>query len=258
MRERGGLAVAMAGAAGCVDAVGYLVLAHLFTAHMSGNSVAFGADLGRGVWGEVLRRGFPIPLFVLGVAAGGVAIEAGHRRGLRCTMSLVLLVEAALLGAFVGGAELVARRGVVAPSAGPPYYWLASMLTVAMGLQTAALQRVGGRAVRTTYVTGMLTRFAEESVVFLFWFRDERRARGRRRMREWARSVREHRRVNRAVLLAAIWSGYLAGAVCGGVLDARVHGWAVTPALVVIAAVIVTDQRHPIHGSADVRAAIDA
>ena len=39
-REKAWLAVLLAWVAGCVDAVGYLMLFHLFTAHMSGNSAA--------------------------------------------------------------------------------------------------------------------------------------------------------------------------------------------------------------------------
>jgi uncharacterized membrane protein YoaK (UPF0700 family) len=256
-RQKGVLAIVMAAIAGSVDAVGYLVLARLFTAHMSGNSVAFGAEVSQGRWGEVLRRGFPIPLFVLGVATGGVLIEAGSRRGIRRTMSLVLVLEAVLLVAFMLGESLTTRGGAV-PTGHPPYFALAGTLTFAMGLQTAALQRVAGRTVRTTYVTGMLTRLAEESVVFAFWFRDERRARGHRRMRQWARAVQGQRPFNRAALLGAIWTGYITGAIAGGALHEGVHAWALAPAVGTIALVVAVDQRSPIHGARDVHAAIGA
>lgn len=101
-REKAWLAPVLSAVAGAVDAVGYLTLLHVFTAHMSGNSDAFGAELGRGNWTEVLRRGFPIPVFVLGVALGVLLIEIASRRGIRSTAALLLSIEGALLVAFVG------------------------------------------------------------------------------------------------------------------------------------------------------------
>ncbi len=52
---------------------------------------------------------------------------------------------------------------------------------------------------RTTYVTGMLTRLAEESVVSGFWLRDERRAHPRRAA-GWVAHVRRQQPFNRAAL----------------------------------------------------------
>jgi uncharacterized membrane protein YoaK (UPF0700 family) len=255
VHERAGLAIAMAMIAGCVDGVGYFVLSHLFTAHMSGNSVAFGGALGQGTWTEVLRRGFPIPLFIIGVGTGGAIIEIGFRRGHHRTMSLLLGMEVLLLTAFVLGARADLHGGVV-PSSGPAFYGLAAALTLAMGIQTAGLQRIGGKTVRTTYVTGMLTQFAEESVVFAFWLHDERAARGQREIRRWISLVRSRDPLNRAVLLAAIWTGYIAGAVTGGALDLRIHAWALTPAIAALVAVIAVDQRRPIHVPGDIQAAV--
>jgi uncharacterized membrane protein YoaK (UPF0700 family) len=248
----------MAAVAGCVDAVGFLMLTQLFTAHMSGNSVAFGVDIGQGHWADAARRGFPIPLFVMGVVAGGVLIEFGTRRGGRHTMSAVLLAEALLLCAFIVGDRLVRGNGLLEPGAGVSYYSLAAALTLSMGLQTAALQRVSGPVVRTTYITGMLTRLGQESLVFALWFRDERRRHGRRRMAEWAGMVRRQRPFNRAALLAAILGGYVGGAVGGTLLETRVRAIALVPAVVILAGIIGLDHHHPLHGRPDARAAIGA
>jgi uncharacterized membrane protein YoaK (UPF0700 family) len=87
--------------AGFVDAAGYIVLVRLFTAHMSGNSVAMGASLGQGDWAEAIRRGFPIPFFVLGVALGVAILEWRSRRAARRKISAVLVPEALLLLAFL-------------------------------------------------------------------------------------------------------------------------------------------------------------
>ncbi len=113
----------MAAGAGCVDAVGYFVLDPVFTAHMSGNSVASRAEAGRADWAEVLRRGFPVPLF-LGVASGGVLIESKLRRGHRRTLSTVLGIEAVLLVAFMVGGRLALDNGVVPTEEGAAFYGL--------------------------------------------------------------------------------------------------------------------------------------
>jgi uncharacterized membrane protein YoaK (UPF0700 family) len=86
-REKAWLAVLLAWVAGFVDAVGYLSLSHLFLAHMSGNSAAMGAYFGQGRWGAAFHRAFPIPMFVLGVAAGAALNEAASRRGVRSLFS---------------------------------------------------------------------------------------------------------------------------------------------------------------------------
>ena len=72
---------------GFVDAVGYLVLFNLFTAHMSGNSVAMTVHAGEGNWAAALYRGFPIPLFLAGVVVGALLSEAPFRRGMRSTFA---------------------------------------------------------------------------------------------------------------------------------------------------------------------------
>jgi len=56
----------------------------------------------------------------------------------------------------------------------PPwrFYALVALPSLAMGIQNATLRRVGSATVRTTYISGMLTNFAEQSVQYLFWLRD--------------------------------------------------------------------------------------
>ncbi|MDQ2798914.1 MAG: DUF1275 family protein [Armatimonadota bacterium] len=66
VQEKARLGLLLAWVAGGVDATGFLTLAHLFTAHMSGNSVALAVSAAQGHWMEAARRAFPIPLFVVG------------------------------------------------------------------------------------------------------------------------------------------------------------------------------------------------
>jgi uncharacterized membrane protein YoaK (UPF0700 family) len=227
-----------------VDAVGFLVLSRVFTAHMSGNSAGLGAALGQGEWGEALRRGFPIPVFVLSVVAGGLAIEGCARRGVQRTMSVVLLGELSLLLVAVAGGSPLVRHGVVATARGWPFFALVACLAGAMGLQTAALQRVRGHTVRTTYVTGMLTHLADESVGVWFLLRDQARdgASG-----TWLARARCHEGFHRARLCAALWLAYAGGAILGSLLDTWINLFALLPAVAVLAAVIATDQVAPLH-----------
>lgn len=235
------MAVLLAWVAGIVDAIGYLTLFRLFTAHMSGNSVEMGLRLGQGEWGEALRRAVPIPLFVCGVALGAALSEAAARRGVRSTFALVLGLEAALLLAFMLYASGLLRGGSIPTTADWTYYLPVALLVVAMGLQTATLQRVGGRTVRTTYVTGMLTNLAQESVAYLFWRHDHRHGQ--------AGAESKNASLQRVALLAAIWCTYALGAILGGF--AELH-WALRSLLFplcALVAVIVLDLLHPINAA---------
>jgi uncharacterized membrane protein YoaK (UPF0700 family) len=144
-----------------VDGLGYLVLFHLFTANMTGNSVTMGTHLGEAYWVPALRSAFTIPIFLAGVALGAVLRIAVSRRG-GPPRPVVLAVEAVLLTGFlVEGALQVQAGGPLPDSA--PFYRLAAMATFAMGPQNAVPPLVRGLSVRTTYVTGTLTAWRRRS-----------------------------------------------------------------------------------------------
>jgi uncharacterized membrane protein YoaK (UPF0700 family) len=238
--EKALLAVVLAGVAGFVDVVGYLALFGIFTAHMSGNSAAFGAALGRGLPAEVALRGLPIVFFVVAVAVAGGAIELLTRAGVRSPTAVALSAEVACLVGLIAYQSLGVpddfRRGSV------PFFGLVALAVAAMAIQTATLRRVGGRTVRTTYATGMLTRLGEGIANYAFLRLDVRQGRidaanGRLRLR----SAR-----NRIGLLAGIWGCYAAGGVLGAALDAlwRLSALAVPVAVLVV--VIVVDVTRPI------------
>jgi uncharacterized membrane protein YoaK (UPF0700 family) len=221
-----------------VDVVGYLRLFGIFTAHMSGNSAAFGAAAGRGELSEVVLRGLPILFFVVGVAMAGAIIELLTRAGIRSPTAVALTAEVLLLlglmsyGSRHGGPRLGTR----------PFFVLVALAVGAMAIQTAALRRVAGRTVRTTYVTGMLTRLAEGVVNYGFLRLDVRQGRiptaaGRERLR----SAR-----GRIALLAAIWAAYAGGGVFGAVLDEWWRLGALGVPVVVLVVVILVDVTRPI------------
>jgi uncharacterized membrane protein YoaK (UPF0700 family) len=239
-------AILLAWVAGFVDAVGYLTLFKLFTAHMSGNSAALGAYLGQGHWSEAFHRAFPIPLFVLGVALGAGLTEIAVHRGVRSPFSIALGIEAMLLLLFMllGNREL--RAGTLRRDMGWVLYPLASLPSLAMGLQNATLRRVGSEHVRTTYITGMLTDMAESGVKYLFWLGAEARGRG---MAGFVGALRRSSRQTswfETLLSGGIWSAFIAGAALGGFMLGMWQLWSLSLPLVGLAVVIAQDLIRPI------------
>lgn len=213
------VAFPLAGVGGYVDAVGFLTLAGLFVAHMSGNTVRLGVFVGDGHWSLAAQRLVPIVVFALGVA-GGIALgEALRRRSAPAPLARMLSVEAALLLAFmlVGRAVL---DGASAAGGTWDYYLLAVAAVLSMGWQNAALRRVAGVPVHTTFVTGMLVHIAEETVNGCYARRDARRlgaVEGNRVAQVAFRRVRLH---------GGVWLSYLAGGVLGALLALRWELWA--------------------------------
>ena len=198
VREKALLGIGLAWIAGFVDAAGYLVLRRLFTAHMSGNSAALGAHLGRGEWHAAIRRAVPIPLFVLGIVVGSAIVEVAKRRRARAPLALALTGEAVLIGLFmITAPRLVGGRSFLVPTA---------FLAAAMGVQSATLRRAGRFHVRTTYVSGTLTNMAEDAVAGVFRIRDGRGGEAALR---------------RAALSATVYAGFLCGAVTGAAIQSR-------------------------------------
>ena len=236
-------AIMLASIAGSVDAVGFLVLLHLFTAHMSGNSDAAGVYAGTGQWAEAARRTFPIPAFVLGVAWGAALGETGRRRGWHAPNALTLTLEAVLLAAFWAAAQPVMTGGEVSGHPVWRFVATASLLPLAMGLQNAALRRVAGENVRTTYVSGMLTSGTEQMVALLFWLRDRTRGRSGRRLGLALRLAPRQKAWRETALPLGIWVFYMIGAALAAALEFR-WGLNALP-LTALAAIIGADLRQP-------------
>jgi uncharacterized membrane protein YoaK (UPF0700 family) len=233
-RETARLAVLLAWVAGGVDAVGYLTLAHLFTAHMSGNSVAFATALGQAHWATVLERGAPIALFAAGIAAGTIVAAASDARGVQHSSVPVFGVEALLLVAFwlLGSGWL--QDGELSPGAGWPFYALVALLTLAMGLQSATLRWVGHQSVHTTYVSGILIDLAEAIAETVFRPHGHDSA-----ANPWGSPAQ------RVWLYGSVWGGYLVGAILGGTMLTQAGLTALVLPIAGLAVAIVRDLRHP-------------
>jgi uncharacterized membrane protein YoaK (UPF0700 family) len=206
-------------AAGIVDIVGYMTVYHTFVAHMTGNTVHLGNKLAIGDWNEAAKAACTIASFIAGSIIGRAVIEAGARRRKRTVASLTLLVEAVLVVAFIWIGRRVLHAGQPQLVSLGNVCGLLALLAAAMGLQTATLTRIGPLTVHTTFVTGMLNKFAQAISEWLFWVHDELRQKASFRT-IWQRSRRQSAFRN-ANFMFAIWISYMVGAVAGTWMNSR-------------------------------------
>jgi uncharacterized membrane protein YoaK (UPF0700 family) len=240
------LALMLALTAGCVDAVSYLVLWKVFTAHMSGNSVSAIVHAGEANASEAFHRGFPIPLFVFGIAAGAALSEALARTGRRRIFSVAVALEAVLLLLLLLWGGSILRDGRIPEQPGWRFQLLVALPTVAMGLQNAGLRRVGNVTVRTTYISGMLCNFAEQGVQYLFWLRDhwsEHRGRPNRLLR----LSLEQPPFGHLCLQGGIWLAFVIGALFGVWVTLRWGLLALLGPIACLAIIAVCDIVNPIY-----------
>jgi uncharacterized membrane protein YoaK (UPF0700 family) len=231
----------LAWVAGYVDAVGFLTLAGLFVAHMSGNTVRLGVFVGGGDWSLAVQRFVPIVFFTLGVVFGIALCEALSRRSTPAP-ARVLGLEAALLLLFMLVAQAVVGSGST-PAGSWDYYLLAIVVVVAMGLQNVALRRVAGLPIHTTFVTGILTSVGEEVVNGWYARRDLRRAGAMSRHDDDA-----HVAFRRARLHGGIWLSYLIGGVLGAFIALHWNLWSLTLPVAMLVALIAFDARRAARG----------
>lgn len=236
-------AILLSCVAGLVDAVGYVRLFHLFMGFMSGNSIILGISLGLGRWHEALVHMIPILCFLVGVGGATELTKFLVRRRVRFPTGILLSLEGALVGAylfsesrFLWGVDIRSGwngiGGVVL---------LVAFLTMAMGIQTAALQRVGGHSVHTTFITGLLTKLAGQSAAAL-----------RKSIDEGVESVHTGPAENsllspeKPFWIALAYVLYVAGAAAGS-WGVRVRGISILfAAIVLLAAAVALDLLNPL------------
>ena len=224
------VAVALAGAAGFVDARIYGTVTPVFVANMSGNLVHLGMDLGAGAWRTALASLITLLAFVAGVAAATVHHDHEVRHGRSVRPTVLLAVEAIVLfglTAWLAGAHI---RFTARPQ--PVDHPVLAVAGFAMGLQAAALRRVGQIAVATTYGTGAIVRIGEKLVLAA---------------RKADRTTEHRRRVAIAILVIVLVS-YVAGAVAATVAAGGPTLLA-APALVVAACAAATNAKWATRGS---------
>jgi uncharacterized membrane protein YoaK (UPF0700 family) len=178
---------------GSADAIFYL--RHTtFVGAMTGNTVLLGIDIAGGRGDRAIYHLCIIATFLIAIVLTRTAILS------RAPVAIPLVVGAVLLGAT----ELIASE------------WSAVLAAAALGLQNAAVLKIGGVPVNTVFVTGDLVRLG--SAV--------------------PRAAEPEAR-NEVSLLAAAWTAYAAGAVFGAVALHLVTYPMLVPAVLTLVAAIV-------------------
>jgi uncharacterized membrane protein YoaK (UPF0700 family) len=241
------LALLLAGVAGGVDAIGWLTLDGIFVAHMSGNTVGVTTHVALGEPSEVARRAFAIVAFVVGLAVGAASSAVARRRAPQTGFSVALAVEAALLLAMMLGGRAASHGSHAVPrQPWMPYYALIGAGAVAMGIQGTTLRRVRSARVRTTYITGLLTRLVEGLVKLATL------APGRRHAARTPEADDEWRKTTDNVrVLSAVWIAYTAGGISSGVLTIKLGFSAIALPLATLVAAILLDWRLAHEGTAE-------
>jgi uncharacterized membrane protein YoaK (UPF0700 family) len=213
-------------AAGCIiDAASFLGLGQVMTAAMTGNTVLLELALGQADAEGALRATVALAAFVAGALVGAAIVDRDPSGVVwapavtaALALELVVLVVLTLVWHVLEGgpAWSIDYRHPLIAAAG-----------VAMGIQSAAAQRVGVPGVTTTYVTGTLTSMAARVVG---WLRSSPAAQGD--------PVRD---VGAPWLQASVWIAYGAGSVFAG----AAHLWWPTVALPPVLAGVAGEVRWP-------------
>ena len=198
--------------AGSIGAISYLGLGNVFTAMMTGNTVLLGLALAQGHVLAALRSIVALIAFAIGVFVGAIIVERDSKPAeWPAAVTAALALETVILGIFAATSSLFGstRAGVI--------YMLIILSALAMGIQSAAVRRLGVPGIATTYITGTLTSLM---VDLLGWLRSiaahlptsktERSSVVRPPSMPWEQRVG---------LLAGVISLYCLGALAGGILQ---------------------------------------
>jgi len=211
-RRRDRLLLALAWSAGFVDAASYLGLGGVFTANMTGNTVFMGLAFGRLDLAGALRSIAALAGFCLGVVNGAlIPVRRSQPTVWPGAVTTTLRIECAVLIALALGW----RHAGAAPQ---PSATAALILIsgYAMGLQSAALKRIGVPAVGSTAVTGTVTGVMASAVGWLH------------APPGTAEPHHEAWQAHSAFRLSAtVWLLYALGALAGGACSTRWHGAAI-------------------------------
>jgi len=215
--------LALTWAAGSMDAISYLGLGHVFTAMMTGNTVLLGLALAQGEVSAVLRSVLALVAFAAGAVVGALIVERdGAREEWPPAVTGALALEGAALLLF---SVVWALTGPARGEGG--VHVLIALSGFAMGIQAAAVRRLGVPGIATTYITGTLTSLMGDLVGWL------RTGAG---TTDTAPAVNWERRVG---LLAAVFFVYGLGALVGAVLHAGASSLITLSPLVAVGAVVV-------------------
>jgi len=141
---------------GCVNAVCFLRLGHVFGSVITGNLVLLGISAAKGTGAVAAPAGIALGGYAVGVIAGApIARERdreppGDDRAWPARVTVCLAAELLVLAGFSAGWEVVDGR-----PGGAARLVLLAVVAGGMGMQSAAVRRLG--QISTTYLTSTLT-----------------------------------------------------------------------------------------------------
>jgi uncharacterized membrane protein YoaK (UPF0700 family) len=231
------VATSLTAIAGFVDAVGFLAFAKVYTANMSGNSVALGIAIAQGNWPATLFRVWPILLYVFGLIFGRAILARGARRGSRHIARVAIGCEVVLLlSALSVGMPRALAEG--------RSYLAVAFLATAMGIQNSTLTRFNSETLHTGFVTGTLVKMAEQFVAYLDFLSES--LRNGRPLRSSLVAGTGERSFQTTLFLAMIWFVYVAGAALGTWRESTAHSLSLLFPIAGLAALIAVDYIQPL------------
>jgi uncharacterized membrane protein YoaK (UPF0700 family) len=209
------LAVALAMIAGSLDAYG-MITYRTYLSFMSGNTTQAGYQIGQGRFGPALYSVLlAIVFFVGGSFAGALLAHSSVGRIRRLVFGMIAISLALIIG--------FAQIGF------PSDWGSIAVISFAMGAMNTALSRVEDKSVSLTFVTGTLSRIGIQLALAV------RRAPVADSQGAWDTHVR------RALQLAAIWAGFLSGALLSGAATPRFGVWALLFPMLALSALAAFD-----------------
>lgn len=122
---------------------------------MTGNLVLLGIACGQGQWDDVAKTFYVLVMFAIGAACGSRRARQLPGEAWRKLLLRILTIESVLLISFAVWWAVISKEGRVAQ-----FYWLVPLLAIAMGLQSAVMNRLTIAGVTNTAMTGTLTNVA--------------------------------------------------------------------------------------------------
>lgn len=237
--QKSRLAISLSWIAGYTNVVALIVTGHVVS-HVTGNVTFAGEYLMAQRWSLAWYSAFLVLSFFAGSVASAVMTESARRVGRPSKYVLPIAVEAACLVVF---AYMIR---VHADQSERVLFWMAQLMSFAMGLQNATITRISGAVVRTTHLTGVVTDLGLEGVQLLLWYRDKLRAWRASRAGRVLRVSQRHPTVLRVALLASIFGSFVFGLGVGVVVYNRWHDFVMVPPVLFLLFLVLRDWWRPI------------
>ncbi len=141
--------------AGIVDVIGYLSLGHVFTANMTGNIVLLGIAAGSSLQLTALHSIIALSGFVLGVLLAVVVGGKHEKTFWPKAVTRIFIIEVMIL--------LLFALMTIFPYTQGAYFMLIILLSMAMGMQTAAARKLNVAGISTTVLTSTLANLFEDA-----------------------------------------------------------------------------------------------